>query len=108
MRAVLRKNTGSSGPLFTIPKMVRIFFKYNRRLLGELCRLAERRGLADFRRFLPCPRLPGPFPLGFSSIRHPTMLRSIIPNDGRRQDWCMNAYSANAAENEILILQSGR
>jgi len=25
---------------FTIPKMLRIFFKYNRRLLGSLCRCA--------------------------------------------------------------------
>jgi ribosomal protein S27E len=28
--------------VFTIPKMLRLFFKYNRRLLGELCRLALR------------------------------------------------------------------
>jgi len=28
--------------VFTIPKMLRIFFKYNRRLLGELCRCALR------------------------------------------------------------------
>jgi len=26
--------------VFTIPKMLRIFFKYKRRLLGELCRAA--------------------------------------------------------------------
>jgi len=28
--------------VFTIPRMLRIFFKYNRRLLGELCRCALR------------------------------------------------------------------
>jgi len=28
--------------VFTIPKMLRIFFKYNRRLQGELCRCALR------------------------------------------------------------------
>ena len=28
--------------VFTVPRMLRIFFKYNRRLLGELCRLALR------------------------------------------------------------------
>ena len=28
--------------VFTIPKMLRIFFKYNRRLLGNLCRAALR------------------------------------------------------------------
>src|SRR4030042_597064 len=28
--------------VFVIPKMLRIFFKYNRRLLGELCRCALR------------------------------------------------------------------
>jgi len=28
--------------VFTIPKMLRIFFKYNRRLLGDLCRCALR------------------------------------------------------------------
>jgi hypothetical protein len=28
--------------VFTVPRMLRIFFKYKRRLLGELCRLALR------------------------------------------------------------------
>jgi hypothetical protein len=28
-------------------------------------------------------------------------------NKGRRQNWCMNAHSASAAENEILINRAG-
>jgi hypothetical protein len=28
--------------LFTIPKMLRLFFKFKRKLLGDLCRCAER------------------------------------------------------------------
>ncbi|MGB7294353.1 MAG: transposase zinc-binding domain-containing protein [Candidatus Aminicenantales bacterium] len=28
--------------VLTIPKMLRLFFKYNRKLLGEICRLALR------------------------------------------------------------------
>jgi len=34
-----------------------------RRIFFMTYSLAERRGLADFRRFLPCPRLVGPFRL---------------------------------------------
>ena len=38
--------------VFTIPKMLRILFKYKRRLLGDVCRLALLGGLGDFRHFL--------------------------------------------------------
>ena len=32
----------------------------------------------------------------------------IIPNDGMRQNRCMNAHSAGAAENEMLIFPRRR
>jgi hypothetical protein len=34
--------------VFTIPKMLRVFFKFKRRLLGDLCRCAERALLLYF------------------------------------------------------------
>lgn len=40
MRETLLLDVPHRQVVFTIPKMLRIFFKYNRRLLGELCRLA--------------------------------------------------------------------
>jgi ribosomal protein S27E len=42
MRETLLLDVPHRQVVFTIPKMLRIFFKYNRRLLGELCRLALR------------------------------------------------------------------
>jgi ribosomal protein S27E len=40
MRETLLLDVPHRQVVFTIPRMLRIFFKYNRRLLGELCRLA--------------------------------------------------------------------
>jgi len=42
MREELLLNVPHRQVVFTIPKMLRIFFKYNRRLLGSLCRCALR------------------------------------------------------------------
>ena len=42
MRKELLLDVPHRQVVFTIPRMLRIFFKYNRRLLGELCRLALR------------------------------------------------------------------
>ena len=42
MREELLLDVPHRQVVFTIPKMLRIFFKYNRRLLGELCRCALR------------------------------------------------------------------
>ena len=42
MREELLLNVPHRQVVFTIPKMLRIFFRYNRRLLGELCRCALR------------------------------------------------------------------
>jgi len=42
MRETLLLNVPHRQVVFTIPKMLRIFFKYKRWLLGELCRLALR------------------------------------------------------------------
>jgi len=40
MREELLLNVPNGQVVFTIPTLLRIFFRYNRRLLGELCRLA--------------------------------------------------------------------
>ena len=40
MREELLLDVPHRQVVFTIPKMLRIFFKYNRKLLGDLCRLA--------------------------------------------------------------------
>jgi len=42
MRETLLLDVPHRQVVFTIPRMLRIFFKYNRRLLGELCLLALR------------------------------------------------------------------
>jgi hypothetical protein len=42
MRETLLLDVPHRQVVFVIPKMLRIFFKYNRRLLGELCRCALR------------------------------------------------------------------
>jgi len=42
MRETLLLDVPHRQVVFTIPRMLRIFFKYNRRLLGGLCRLALR------------------------------------------------------------------
>jgi hypothetical protein len=40
MRETLLLDVPHRQVVFTIPRMLRIFFKYNRQLLGSLCRLA--------------------------------------------------------------------
>jgi hypothetical protein len=45
--------------VFTIPKMLRIFFKYNRRLLAELCRAAVRALLKYFEAETGAELMPG-------------------------------------------------
>jgi hypothetical protein len=45
--------------VFTIPKMLRIFFKYNRRLLGDLCRAALRALTRYFEVAAGEPLVPG-------------------------------------------------
>jgi len=42
MRETLLLDVPHRQVVFTIPKMLRLFFKYNRRLLGDLCRCALR------------------------------------------------------------------
>ena len=42
MRETLLLDVPHRQVVFVIPKMLRIFFKYNRRLLGEFCRSALR------------------------------------------------------------------
>ncbi|MFZ2053827.1 MAG: hypothetical protein WAU81_06480 [Candidatus Aminicenantales bacterium] len=42
MRETLLLDIPHRQVVFVIPKMLRIFFKYNRRLLGDLCRCALR------------------------------------------------------------------
>jgi len=42
MRETLLLDVPHRQVVFTIPRMLRVFFKYNRRLLGELCRRALR------------------------------------------------------------------
>jgi hypothetical protein len=45
--------------VFTIPKMLRIFFKYNRKLLGDLCRCAVRALLHYLRAATGSELMPG-------------------------------------------------
>jgi len=42
MRESLLLDVSHRQVVYTIPRMLRIFFKYNRRLLGDLCRCAFR------------------------------------------------------------------
>jgi len=49
MRESLLLDVPHRQVVFTIPKMLRIFFKYKRRLLGELCRAAVQALIGYFR-----------------------------------------------------------
>jgi hypothetical protein len=42
MRETLLLDVPHRQVVFTIPKMLRVFFKFKRKLLGDLCRCAER------------------------------------------------------------------
>jgi len=42
MRKTLILDVPHRQVVFTIPKRLRVFFKYKRRLLGDLCRVADR------------------------------------------------------------------
>ncbi len=59
MREELLLDVPHRQVVFTIPKMLRIFFKYNRRLLGELCRLALRSLIRYFEVVAGSPFTPG-------------------------------------------------
>jgi len=48
MRETLLLDVPHRQVVFTIPKMLRIFFKFKRRLLGDLCRCALRSLSIDF------------------------------------------------------------
>ncbi|MDH4270831.1 MAG: transposase [Candidatus Aminicenantes bacterium] len=59
MREELLLDVPHRQVVFTIPKMLRIFFKYNRRLLGELCRCALRSLTRYFEVFAGSELMPG-------------------------------------------------
>jgi hypothetical protein len=52
-------DAGHRQVVFTIPKMLRIFFKYRRKLLGDLCRCAVRALLQYFRATTGRELMPG-------------------------------------------------
>jgi len=59
MREELLLDVPHRQVVFTIPKMLRIFFKYIRRLLGELCRCALRSMTRYFEIVTRCDLMPG-------------------------------------------------
>jgi hypothetical protein len=59
MRETLLLDVPHRQVVFTIPKMLRIFFKYNRRLLGELCRCALRSLTRYFEAVTESDLMPG-------------------------------------------------
>ena len=59
MRESLLLDVPHRQVVFTIPKMLRIFFKYKRRLLGELCRAAVKALLKYFQAATDTELRPG-------------------------------------------------
>ncbi|MGC9091605.1 MAG: IS91 family transposase [Fervidicoccaceae archaeon] len=59
MRETLLLDVPHRQVVFVIPKMLRIFFKYNRRLLGDLCRCALRSLTRYFELFAGSELTPG-------------------------------------------------
>ena len=59
MRETLLLDVPHRQVVFTIPRMLRLFFKYNRRLLGELCRLALRSLISYFEAVTGSKLMPG-------------------------------------------------
>ncbi|MFZ2052619.1 MAG: hypothetical protein WAU81_00345 [Candidatus Aminicenantales bacterium] len=78
MREALLLDVPHRQVVFTIPRMLRIFFKYNRRLLGELCRSALRSRIRYFETVAQGKLRPGviaPFKhLAIGSIFTPTCI----------------------------------
>ena len=59
MRDTLLLDVPHRQVVFTIPKMLRVFFKYNRRLLGDLCRCALRSLARYFKIVAESELMPG-------------------------------------------------
>jgi hypothetical protein len=59
MREELLLDVSNRQVVFTVPRMLRIFFKYKRRLLGELCRAAVEALLQYFQATTGAERRPG-------------------------------------------------
>ncbi|MFQ6112436.1 MAG: transposase, partial [Nitrospinota bacterium] len=59
MRETLLLDVPHRQVVFTIPRMLRIFFKYNRKLLGELCRSALRSLIRYFEAVTGAKLMPG-------------------------------------------------
>jgi hypothetical protein len=59
MRETLLLDVPHRQVVFTIPRMLRIFFRYNRRLLGELCRSALRSLIRYFAAVTGSELMPG-------------------------------------------------
>ncbi|MGB9006707.1 MAG: transposase [Candidatus Aminicenantales bacterium] len=59
MRETLLLDVSHRQVVFTIPKRLRIFFKYKRKLLGDLCRLALRALTRYFEAVAGSPLVPG-------------------------------------------------
>jgi len=59
MRETLLLDVPYCQVVFTVPRMLRIFFKYNRRLLGEICRSALRSLIRYFKTVAQSEVMPG-------------------------------------------------
>ena len=59
MRETLLLDVPHRQVVFTIPKRLRVFFKFNRRLLGDLCRCALRALTRDFEVVTGSALMPG-------------------------------------------------
>jgi len=59
MREELLLDVPHRQVVFTIPRMLRIFFKYNRRLLGSLCRCALQSMILYFAAAMGSELMPG-------------------------------------------------
>jgi len=59
MREILLLDVPHRQVVFTIPRMLRLFFKYKRRLLGELCRAAVQALLKYFQAATGAELIPG-------------------------------------------------
>jgi serine/threonine-protein kinase len=70
--------------------------------------LLERRGPADFRHFLACPRLPGAFPQVSAPIDFHRLLDLSSPTMGWGKIGVMNAHQAGVAQKEFIILDRKR
>jgi len=100
MRETLLLDVPHRQVVFTIPKMLRFFFEFKRKLLGDLCRCAERVGKYMIRPVLALERLSFLEPEG-KVVQHRKANLYTHDVDGQSAAWRAPAGDATGPAGEL-------